>query len=193
MAGIEDFEIFPRKEEYILLDEKLKGLVNAVIFPTPPKKSKGILVASIVDGEILLGPNAVDLLKDQKGNLETTRDGLNEVCEKSTKLVPKIDLSYTIKTFAGLRPETKDKDFIIGTTKEWGFINVAGIRSPGLTAAPAIAKYIAEKVLSENLRLNLSKKLDFNPYRRKIPHLNDLNLKEWEELVKKDHFQVQND
>lgn len=108
-AGIGDFEIFSRKGEYILLDKRLKGLVNAVIFPTPTKKSKGIL----------LGPNAVDLPKDQKENLETTRDGLNEVYEKSKKLVPKIDLSYTVKTFAGLRSETKDKDFIIGATKVW--------------------------------------------------------------------------
>jgi glycerol-3-phosphate dehydrogenase len=186
MVGVGDFEIFPRKGEYILLDKKLKGLVNAVIFPTPTKKSKGILVVPTVDGGILLGPNAVDLSKNQKENLETTKEGLNEVYENSKKLVPKIDLSYTVKTFAGLRPETKDKDFIIGATKVWGFINVAGIRSPGLTAAPAIAKYIVEKVLTEDLGLNLSKKADFNPHRKKIPHLSDSNLKEWEELVKKD-------
>lgn len=186
MAGVADFEIFPRKGEYILLDKKLKGLVNAVIFPTPTKKSKGILVVPTVDGGILLGPNAVDLPKDQKNNLETTKEGLNEVYEKSKALVPSIDISYSVKTFAGLRPETKNKDFIIGATKIWGFINVAGIRSPGLTAAPAIAKYITEKVIPEDLGLNLSKKSNFNPFRKRIPHLEETNLEEWEKIVKKD-------
>lgn len=186
MAGVADFEIFPRKGEYILLDKKLKGLVNAVIFPTPTKKSKGILVVPTVDGGILLGPNAVDLPKDQKNNLETTKEGLNEVYEKSKALVPSIDISYSVKTFAGLRPETKNKDFIIGATKIWGFINVAGIRSPGLTAAPAIAKYITEKVIPEDLGLNLSKKSNFNPFRKRIPHLKETNLEEWEKIVKKD-------
>ncbi|MBO8161716.1 MAG: NAD(P)/FAD-dependent oxidoreductase [Thermosipho sp. (in: Bacteria)] len=186
MAGVGDFEIFPRKGEYILLDKKLKGLVNSVIFPTPTKKSKGILVVPTVDGGILLGPNAVDLPKDQKNNVKTTREGLNEVYEKAKKLIPSIDLSLTVKTFAGLRPETKDKDFIIGTTKVWGFVNAAGMRSPGLTAAPAIAKYIVEKVISEDLKINLTKKANFNPYRKKIPHIEEVSLEYWEELVKKD-------
>ncbi|ABR30484.1 ferredoxin [Thermosipho melanesiensis] len=186
MAGVADFEIFPRKGEYILLDKKLNGLINMVIFPTPTKKSKGILVVPTVDGGILLGPNAIDLSKDKKDDLSTTKEGLNEVYMKSKKLVPKVDIAYTVKTFAGLRPETKDKDFIIGPTKVWGFINVAGIRSPGLTAAPAFAKYIVEKIIPEDLRVQLMKKKDFNPYRKKIPNIKTVSLDEWEALIKKD-------
>ncbi|ONN27410.1 ferredoxin [Thermosipho affectus] len=186
MVKVANFEIFPRKGEYILLDKKLKGLVNSVVFPTPTKKSKGILVVPTVDGGILLGPNAVDLPKEKKYDLSTTRDGLDEVYVKSKKLVPKIDISYTIKTFAGLRPETKEKDFIIGPTKVWGFVNVAGIRSPGLTAAPAIAKYVVEKIFPEDLKINLQRKKHFNPYRKKIPNIKEVGLEEWEKLVKKD-------
>ncbi|SHH56648.1 NAD(P)/FAD-dependent oxidoreductase [Thermosipho atlanticus] len=186
MAGVGEYEIFPRKGEYILLDKKLKNLVNSVIFPTPTEKSKGILVVPTVDGGILLGPNAVDLQKDRKDDLDTTNEGLQEVYVKTKNLVPKIDLSYTVKTFAGLRPETKKKDFIVGATKVWGFINAAGMRSPGLTAAPAIAKYIVEKVIQEDLKVSITKKKDFNPFREKIPHFEEDKLKEWEELVKKD-------
>lgn len=186
MAGVGDFEIFPRKGEYILLDKKLKGLVNTVVFPTPTKKSKGILVVPTVDGGILLGPNAKDLPKSLKYDLGTTPEGLQEVYEKSKRLIPKVDLSYTVKTFAGLRPETKEKDFIISATKIWGFVNVAGIRSPGLTAAPSFAKYVVEDILQDQLKINLSKKKDFNPYRKRITNIRNVSLKEWEELVKKD-------
>ncbi|QTA37227.1 NAD(P)/FAD-dependent oxidoreductase [Thermosipho ferrireducens] len=186
MAGAEGFKIYPRKGEYILLDKKLNGLVNSVIFPTPTKTSKGVLVLPTVDGGILIGPNAVDLPVEEKSNLSTTKEGLTEIYGRAKHLVPGIDLSYTIKTFSGLRPENNRKDFIIGATKIWGFINVAGIRSPGLTAAPAFAKYIVEKIFPENLKVNLVKKKEFNPYRKRIPNMSYFNLEKWDKLVKKD-------
>lgn len=187
LAGAQpSFDIFPRKGEYILLDKKLGNLVNSVIFPTPTEKSKGILVLPTADGGLLLGPNAQDLPKEKKANLETTKKGLEEVKNGTLRLVPKIDFSYSIKSFAGLRPETRNRDFILGKTNIWGFLNAAGMRSPGLTAAPAVAKYLVEKVIPEELKIPILKKKDFNPFRNRIPHMENVDEESWDKLVKKD-------
>lgn len=178
------FEIFPRKGEYILLDKKLGNLVNSVIFPTPTKKSKGILVLPTADGGLLVGPNAQDLPPDKKHDLTTTKEGLEEVKKGATNLVPNIDFWYAVKTFSGLRPETKEKDFIVGKTSVWGFVNAAGMRSPGLTAAPAVAEYLVEEVLIEELGISLNKKKDFNPFRKRIPHIDETSVEVWDELVR---------
>ncbi|MCD6545238.1 MAG: NAD(P)/FAD-dependent oxidoreductase [Thermotogae bacterium] len=185
MTGAEPaFKIFPRKGEYILLDKKLGTLVNSIIFPIPTEKSKGILVLPTVDGGLLIGPNAQDLPRNKKHDLTTTMEGLEEVKKGALELVPKIDLWYSVKAFSGLRPETKEKDFIVGRTNIWGFVNAAGMRSPGLTAAPAVAEYIVEEVLIEKLKIPLLKKKDFNPFRKKIPHIDDYKIEEWDKLIK---------
>jgi len=187
LAGAQPlFDLFPRKGEYILLDKKIGSLVNSVIFPTPTEKSKGILVLPTTDGGLLLGPNAQDLPKEKKNDLRTTKEGLEKVKSETLKLVPKIDFSYSIKSFAGLRPETKNKDFVLGKTSIWGFLNAAGMRSPGLTAAPAVARYLVEKVIPEDLKISILKRKDFNPFRSRIPHIEDMDEKSWDELVKKD-------
>ncbi len=185
MAGAEPFDILPRKGEYILLDEDAH-VVNSIIFPTPTKKSKGILILPTIDGGTLLGPTAEDLPKSKKDDLETTKDGIERIKRACLKLVPSLNFSRVLKTFAGMRAETKKMDFIIGKTKVWGFINVAGMRSPGLTAAPAIAKYVVEKIIQEDLGVGLERKKNFKPFRKRIPHIENYGLEEWEEVVKKD-------
>lgn len=186
-AGAEFVPIYPRKGEYILLDKKVANIVSSIIFPTPTQKSKGILVVPTIDGGILLGPTAEDLPEDQKDDTSTTREGLKRVIEETRKLVPSIDISYVIKTFAGLRAETPNKDFFIKESEKIkNFINVIGIRSPGLTAAPAIAEYIVEEIIKKKLKINLIEKKDFNPKRKNIKKYSELSLEEWDEEIKKD-------
>lgn len=187
MAGAEYTPIYPRKGEYILLDKSIGNLVKRIIFPTPTDISKGILVLPTVDGGILLGPNAVDLPEDRKKDLSTTREGLKEVMEKTKMMVRDINLSYAVKTFSGLRPESPQKDFFINASKRiWGFINVMAMRSPGLTAAPAIAKYVVEKIVQEDLKINLQKKERFKSYRKGITKFAELPFDKWNEEIMKD-------
>jgi len=187
MAGAEHVPIHPRKGEYIILDNKVSKMVKRVIFPTPSKKSKGILVVPTLTGEVLLGPTAQDLPPEMKDNLSTTAEGLNFVKEKVIKLMPNLPFNKTLKTFAGLRPESPQKDFFIKKSdKVWGFVNVIAIRSPGLTAAPAIAKYVVEKVIEEDMGITLEKNESFNPIRKGITHFADLPPEEWNEIIKKD-------
>ncbi len=185
LAGAEYVPLHPRKGQYILLDKKLGNTVRSIIFPTPTEKSKGILVLPTIDGGLLLGPTAEDLPSDRKSDLTTTNEGIQSVKNFALRLVPEIDFSLVVKTFAGLRPESPQKDFFIGKSEIVpNFVNAMAMRSPGLTAAPAIAKYIVEEVLQQQVGLNLTTKKDFKPTRKGIKKYAELSLEEWQKAVK---------
>ena len=184
MAGLREPQLFPRRGEYVLLDKATQGLVNSVLFPAPQGESKGILVLPTVDGGLLLGPTARDLPPGEKEATQTTWEGLQEVIAGARRLVPQLPLHQAIKTFAGLRPESPQRDFVLGPTPIRGFYQAAAMRSPGLTAAPAIARWLAGEVIAPEL--GLSPKPDFNPLRRRIPHPAELPPEEWETLIGED-------
>ncbi len=154
-AGIDSYRITPRKGEYILLEPNSAYNVNRVIFPTPTKTSKGVLVTKTITGDILLGPTAVNLGDDERENIRTTPEGLAEIIEKTKRLVPSLSTKLTVKTFAGLRAQPDTNDFIIEDySSPSNFINAIGIRSPGLTSAPAIAEYVIDIVKRKGIALN---------------------------------------
>ncbi len=147
MVGANDFEIRPSKGQYYLLDKTSNWLVNSVIFQCPTEKGKGVLVSPTAEGNIIVGPNA------ESGNLRddvsTTREGLEFVAEQAYKTTEKINYRENIRSFAGLRANSDQKDFIIGeSAMVRHFINVAGIKSPGLSSAIAIGEYLID-VLSD--------------------------------------------
>ena len=184
MVGLSEPVLVPRRGEYALLDKRIGPLVSSVIFPTPGVLSKGILVVPTVDGGILLGPTAEDLAAGKKEATETTRDGVREATGGAKRLVPDLDLSLVVKTFAGLRPETPDKQFIVGKTAIDGFFQAAGMRSPGLTAAPAIARHLVHAVIARDL--GLEEKRYFDPIRHAIRSVLDLPEQEAYALIESD-------
>ncbi len=182
MAGLDYFKIHPRKGEYWLFDESAGPKPEHVLFPAPTKKTKGVVVTTEVSGHLMIGPNARD--QEDKEDLSNTKEGLEEVWNKAKLLWPKLpSRDKVIRTFAGLRPETKNADFIIKAEEVYGFINVAGIRSPGLTAAPAIAMEVNE-IIERDLGIELREKKDWNPYREEITHFFMLSHKEINEKIK---------
>lgn len=143
MVGQTDFTITPSKGQYYLLDKTQAGLVNSVIFQCPTEKGKGVLVSPTADGNIIVGPNAES--DNERDDLSTTREGLDFVAEEAKKTTEKINYRDNIRSFSGLRANSDRKDFIIGESPVCRrFINVAGIKSPGLTSAPAIGEYIID-------------------------------------------------
>ena len=151
LAGAGTFSIHARKGEEYLLDKRLKGLVKRIIFPCPTPTSKGVLVIPTFDGTIMVGPTANPV--EARDDLTTSADGGDQVFGQVQRTVPGISARDCIAEFAGLRAVADGEDFIIGPTTRKGFINVAGIQSPGLTAAPAIAELVARILSDEGLAL----------------------------------------
>ncbi|MFO7791524.1 MAG: NAD(P)/FAD-dependent oxidoreductase [Candidatus Saliniplasma sp.] len=187
MVGVDEFEIIPRKGEYYLFDEDVEEKPERVIHPTPTEKTKGVYAVQTVEGNLMLGPTAEDLPQDSKDERSTSEEGLDFIWEHSKGLLDELpDRKRISKTFAGLRPEPPEGKYIIRDYDEIsGFINVAGIRSPGLTAAPAIA-FKVERILKEQLDMGLEKKEDWEPVRKGITRFTDLNHRQKQEMIKKD-------
>ena len=181
MVGMDYFDIMPRKGEYILFDRNAMHL-NKILFPIPTKISKGILVCPTLHGNTFVGPNAQNIT--DKKDTATTEAGLKEILEGARKLVPSLPLRASIRNFAGLRAVPDSYDFIIDNTDVYGFINVAGILSPGLTSCFAIA----EKVVGflELLGLELNAKDDYNPIRPKPERFKDFSKEELDKKIQED-------
>ncbi|SDF13989.1 NAD(P)/FAD-dependent oxidoreductase [Sporomusa acidovorans] len=161
LAGDDSFAIKPRKGEYILFDKKVSNLVQNVLFPTPSKVSKGILVSPTVHGNIFIGPNAQDV--DDKEDVATSLGGLQEIVSKAQQLLPKLPLNAAITQFSGLRAAADGGgDFIIRPSAiVQGLFHAAGIQSPGLTSAPAIAEMLVNILKDQGMELK--RKVNFDP------------------------------
>ncbi|MCD8198644.1 MAG: NAD(P)/FAD-dependent oxidoreductase [Phascolarctobacterium sp.] len=157
LAGDESFTINPRKGEYILFDKTAcSSLVYGVVFPTPTKKSKGILICTTTHGNTFIGPNAQDL--HEREDLAVTTEGMNEIMASARKLIPNLPMGASITEFAGLRAVSSTGDFIVGASGVAGFYNAAGMQSPGLTSAPAVAEILAGAIAEDS---GAVKKADF--------------------------------
>jgi glycerol-3-phosphate dehydrogenase len=164
MAGIDKFKIRPRKGEYIIFDPLAKPKVTRIIHPVPTPITKGVYLITTTEGNLMIGPTAVDLPEEAKEDKSTTFEGLNFIWKEAQRLVKKLPpKAMIIRTFAGLRLEPTGGDFIIEAyDNPWGFINVAGIRSPGLTSAPAIAYHVKD-LIQNKLGIELKKKKSMEP------------------------------
>ncbi len=184
MAGVGGYHIKPRKGEYLIFDRDAEPKVNKILFPVPTPISKGVVVTTTVDGNLMIGPNAQDLTEEQKEDKSNTREGLEFVWSSASKLVEKLPpKNKIIRFFAGLRPEPTGGDFIIKKYEEvFGFIDAAGTRSPGLTSAPAIANMVLD-ILKSSLDIELKPKEKWNPYRRRIKRFSELTLDERSRLI----------
>ncbi len=182
MVGISDFTIHPRKGEEFILDKKRQYLTKHLLFPLPSKKSKGILVTRTSDGNPMIGPTAEEVT--DKEDLSTTDEGFKKVLTSARKLVPSIDEDDIIAYFAGVRPAAGDDFIIRHEERAPGFVNAAGIQSPGLTASPAIARMVV-RILEKN-GLRMKRKIVFHGHRKKTTHLFEIPFSKTRKLIKKD-------
>jgi len=151
LAGAATFTLTARKGEEYLLDRRLAGIVRRIIFPCPTPVSKGILVIPTYDGTIMVGPTAGTV--EDREDLDTTHAGAAAVFAAVQRVVPGISERDCIAEFAGVRAVADTEDFVLGPSSRPGFLNVAGIQSPGLTAAPAIATMVVDLLRTEGLAL----------------------------------------
>ena len=176
-----DWHLTPRKGEYFVLDHYARGLVNHTIFPLPSEKGKGVLISPTSSYNYIVGPSSE--LSDPD-DFSTDSYTLGEIRRQATELVPSIPFNQVIRVFSGVRPTTTRHDFIIENAKNNKyFINVAGIESPGLVSAPAIAEYMFENCFKG--LTPLKEKENFNPKVRRYIRLNEISLDERNALIKK--------
>jgi glycerol-3-phosphate dehydrogenase len=173
LLGIDDFHITPRRGQYVLLDKEQNYLANSVIFQVPTEMGKGILVTTTYHGNLMIGPNAEDI--SDKDDVGTTEEVLEQIVKTARMSVPDFDMKQAITSFAGNRPISSKKDWIIEESRISGFINLIGIDSPGLTASPAIALKVIQLLKQAGLELNA--KTNFTAYRQPIIKVKDENFK----------------
>ena len=180
MVSEKKLHIVPRRGEYCLLDKEAGNHVSATVFQLPGKYGKGILVSPTIHGNLLVGPTAVD--QEDKDGTYTTAEGLAEACEKAAKSVNNIPFRQVITSFAGLRAHEDGHEFLIGELEDAkGFIDCAGIESPGLTSSPAIGVLVAGMLKD---KLNLQEDPTFNGTRKGVTHLNSCTKEERDALIK---------
>ncbi len=182
MVSEKKIHITARRGEYCLLDKSAGTHVNRTVFPLPAKYGKGVLVTPTVHGNLLVGPTAFDI--ENKEGTNTTREGLDEVISKAEQNVKNLPMRQVITSFAGLRAHEDGAEFIIGEPEDAkGFIDCAGIESPGLSSCPAIGEMVAG-ILQE--RLKLERKENFIAARKGILDPDKLTKEERAELIRRE-------
>lgn len=181
-----NFEITPKRGEYYLLDKSEGDVVNHVIFQCPSSVGKGVLISPTVHGNLVVGPNSEAVLRDELDSGKDTGNtalGLKAVADLAKKSLPELNLRQSIRNFSGVRANNSTGDFVLQEAAP-GFIDLAGIKSPGLTSAPAIALYGIE-MLEKSVNRKFSLKKSYVDSRDKIV-FDELSIDEKNEVISND-------
>ena len=181
MVSAKKIHITPRRGDYCLLDKTTGGFVEHTIFPQPTKYGKGILVTPTIHGNTLVGPTAIDV--EDKEATATTQSGIEELIAKAELNVKGLPIRQVITSFAGLRAHEDGHEFILGEAEDApGFIDCAGIESPGLTSSPAIGEYIGGLLRD---KLQLEAKEHWIGTAKDVMRPSELSLEERNALIRK--------
>ena len=147
-----DFSVHPRKGEFYVLGHDTPVKVKHIISSVPTPKTRGVLVIPTTDDNLIVGPTADDV--EDKTDRKTTREGLEEVRTKALEMVPGLCFGDTITQFVGARPARVPEGYnILVSEKAKGYVGISGIRSTGLTASMALAKYVIHEMQAAGLEL----------------------------------------
>ena len=199
MINYPRFKIETSVADYLLLDEKARSFVNHIVMYEPEEKRKRISIVPTVDGNILLGPSRIKT--DSKESFDTTRVGCEQISNAAEYVFPNLPLNTVIRTFASIRPSisllnldeegnyypTSERvhDLLIYETENPGFINLAGIKTPGLTCCDEIGKHVTDMLL--DILGNPGENTEFSEKVEKPKRFREMTYKEQDELIKKDH------
>lgn len=151
MAGLDGFTVVPRRGELIVFDKLSRPLVSHILLPVPTGKTKGVLIAPTVFGNVLLGPTADDVA--DKHDTASTTEGVARLRSLGQRLMPEL-LEHEVTTvYVGLRAATEHEDYVLEVHDDRAYVCAAGIRSTGLTAAMAIAEWVRDGLAAAGLAL----------------------------------------
>lgn len=163
MLAEPEFRIEPTRGEYYLLDRAVGQLVRSIIFECPTERGKGVTVSPTIHDNFLVGPSS-EAVRDRE-DTGVTRPVLDRIAAVAREMIPSLDVRSNIRNFAGVRANSDGNDFFIRMSAE-GFLDLAAIKSPGLTCAPSIARYARD--LLQEAGLDLTGKSDWRGGREVI-------------------------
>ena len=180
LAGDNHFKIKPRKGQAFILHKRARSLFWGIIFPPPSRVTKGVSLIPTIEGNVFVGSTAEEIT--DKTDLSTSKQGFDYLVSSVRKISPQFDPDTIISFFAGIRAASDRGDFIIEVApKVTNLVNVAGIESPGLAAAPAIAEMVLEILKNEGPALKPNKR--FIPRRERISRFSELTDEEKDRLI----------
>jgi glycerol-3-phosphate dehydrogenase len=138
-----DFEIRPRKGQFLVYDKSASKLVNSIILPVPTKTTKGVVICRTIFGNLLVGPTADEQASRDDTSVDT--ESLKRLRKTGERIVPGLADCTVTATYAGIRPATQNQDYCIKAYPDESYVSVGGIRSTGLSGALGIAKYVFER------------------------------------------------
>jgi glycerol-3-phosphate dehydrogenase len=158
MAGDESFEIYPRKGEFFVFDPPGGRPLERIVLPVPTERTKGVLVFPTVDGKVIAGPTAID--GTDKDDWSVRAEAWAEIMPKVIRAQPSLEGAEPIASYAGLRPAGRGVNYLIGASQACrGLINVAAIRSTGLSASLGIGAHVAGLIAEMGVELGKRRKL----------------------------------
>jgi glycerol-3-phosphate dehydrogenase len=162
LVGDDGFEIYPRKGEFLVFDSPTGTPLAEILLPVPTKRTKGVLVFPTIDGRVIAGPTAHD--QEDKDDWTVRAEGRAEVLAKAVDMLPELEGREPIAAYAGLRPAGRDVNYVIGPSPACPqLINVAAIRSTGLTASLGIAEHVVGLLAEQGVALGPDRALPPGP------------------------------
>ncbi len=151
MLGGKAFTITPRRGELIVFDKLARPLLSSILLPVPTARTKGVLIAPTVYGNVLLGPTAEDVA--DRSDTATTAAGLAALLDAGGRILPGLVAEEVTATYAGLRAATEHGDYQIRVDERLRYACAGGIRSTGLSASLGIAEHVVAELGAAGLTL----------------------------------------
>ncbi len=170
--GHDEFTVAPRRGQLIVFDKLARALVSSIVLPVPTARTKGVLVAPTVYGNVLLGPTAEDI--DDREDTATTASGLDGLLDAGRRILPDLVGDEVTATYAGVRAATEHRDYQITIHERDRYVCVGGIRSTGLTASLAIAEHVTSHMGAAGLSLA---EAENEPVIPRMPELGELGVR----------------
>jgi glycerol-3-phosphate dehydrogenase len=136
------FRIKPRKGQFVVFDKPAAALVKAIVLPVPTERTKGVVLFGTAFGNLAIGPTAEDQLERDVARCDEAT--LSRLRSRAIEMVPALAGVGVNAIYAGLRPASERKDYIIEAIADRNWVTVGGIRSTGLTSALGIARHVSK-------------------------------------------------
>jgi glycerol-3-phosphate dehydrogenase len=179
MFGGGGFTIRPRRGELIVFDKLARTLLRSILLPVPTARTKGVLVAPTVYGNVLLGPTAEDV--PDRAEVATTAAGLRSLLAAGRRILPGLAAEEVTSTYAGLRAATEHSDYQIRVEAGRRYACAGGIRSTGLSASLGIAEHVAE--LLEEAGLALKPRPGFAASPPVMPYIGEAGVRPYQDAA----------